>query len=167
MPIVEPSVVLRLGSHAEKDYFLKTTGLWDGLMVGANLLEAAPGATSSMVFKFAGKKHEMPYYVDPMTYAFGTYIEHGTNEPRTDLDWIKSDQKNKETKKVERRYKRSYRALAEIIGGPLLSGLEKDEGISSDHFDDLEEIEQLCDAVLQYQRTRIRSEFECGFRVRE
>ena len=60
MPVVDPSVVLRLGSHAEKDYFLKTIELWDGLMVGANLVEAAPRATSSMVLKFAGKKHEIP-----------------------------------------------------------------------------------------------------------
>lgn len=160
MPIVDPSVVLRLGSHAEKDYFLNTIELWDGLMVGANLLEAAPGATSSMVLKFSGKKHKIPYYIDPMTYAFGTYIEHGSNEPRTDLDWIKSEQKNKETQRLDRRYKRSYRALAEIIGGPLLNAIENDEGISPDSVVNLNEIDQLCDAVIQYQRTRIRNEFE-------
>ena len=60
MPVVNPSVVLRLGSHAEKDYFFKKIELWDGLMVGENLVEAAPVATSSMVFKFAGRKHEIP-----------------------------------------------------------------------------------------------------------
>ena len=48
MRVVDPSVVLRLGSHAEKDHFLMTIELWDGLMVGANL-EAAPRTTSSMV----------------------------------------------------------------------------------------------------------------------
>lgn len=129
-------------------------------MVGANLVEAAPGATSSMVLKFAGKKHKIPYYLDPMTYAFGTYIEHGTNEPRTDLDWIKSNQKNKETNRVERRYKRSYQALAENIGGSLLNAVKNDEGISPEYLVNLMEIEQLCDSVLQYQRTRIRIEFE-------
>ena len=46
MASAEPSVILRLGSHAEKDYFLKTVEYWDGLIVGANLLEAAPGATA-------------------------------------------------------------------------------------------------------------------------
>ena len=158
MPSVDPSVVLRLGSHAEKDYFLKTMTLWDGLMVGANLLEAAPGATSSMIFKFSGKKHRVPYYIDPMTYAFGAYVERGEREPRTDLDWIKSDQKNKKTKKVERRYKRSYRSLAEVLVGPILRALEKGEGISPDDVEP-KDIDELCKAVIQYQRNRVRDEF--------
>ena len=158
MPSVDPSVVLRLGSHAEKDYFLKTMQLWDGLMVGANLLESAPGATSSMIFKFSGKKYRIPYYIDPMTYAFGAYVERGESEPRTDLDWIKSDQKNKKTKKVERRYKRSYRSLGEALGGPILRALENVKGISSDDVDP-KGIDELCEAVIQYQRNRVRDEF--------
>jgi hypothetical protein len=90
---VDPAVILRLGSHAEKGYFLKTVKFWNGLIVGANLLEAAPGATSSLILKFSGKNNNKPYYVDPMTYAFGSYVENGVT--RTDLDWIKSDQKVK------------------------------------------------------------------------
>ena len=160
MPIVNPHVVLRLGSHAEKDYFLKTISLWDGLMVGANLLESAPGATSSMVFKYAGMRHKIPYYIDPMTYAFGSYTERGASEPRVDLDWIKSDQKNKKTNSVERRFKRSYRVLAETLGGVALRALETDNGISTDLIDRPEDIDQLCEAVVQYQRSRIKNEFE-------
>ena len=57
MPAVRPQVLLRLGSHAEKDYFLKTLHLWNGLIVGANLLESTPGATSSLVVRFAGEKN--------------------------------------------------------------------------------------------------------------
>ncbi len=162
MANAEPAVILRLGSHAEKDYFLKTVKFWDGLIVGANLLEAAPGATASLILKFAGEKHKVPYYVDPMTYAFGTYVEDGVT--RTDLDWIKSDQKVKANPKdpkskkiVERRYKRSYRSLAEEFGGPVLAAVDSDIGIATL---DPDEIKELCEAVIHYQFTRVRREFE-------
>ena len=123
-------------------------------------MESAPGATSSMVFKYAGMRHKIPYYIDPMTYAFGSYIERGSSEPRFDLDWIKSDQKNKKTNSVERRFKRSYRVLAETLGGVVLRALETDNGISTDLIDRPEDIDQLCEAVVQYQRSRIKNEFE-------
>lgn len=160
MAIVEPKVILRLGSHAEKDYFLKTIALWDGLIVGANLLESAPGATSSLIFKFAGVNNNIPYYIDPMTYAFGTYTERGASKQRSDLDWIKSEQKNRKTNVVERSFKRSYRALAEKLGGVVQNALEIEKGISTDLVNRQKDIDELCDAVIQYQRTRVKSEFE-------
>ncbi len=159
MPSVDPSVVMRLGSHAEKEYFLKTIKLWDGIIVGANLLEASPGATSSIIFKFAGKIHKVPYYIDPMTYAFGTYTERGASEPRLDLDWIKSFQKNKQNNRVERRYKRSYLALAELFDGPILRAVNTNRGISPDQIPSPDDINLLCEAVIRYQRTRVRNEF--------
>lgn len=162
MTTANPEVILRLGSHAEKEYFLKTVPHWGGLLVGANLLEAAPGATASLVLKFAGAKYEVPYYIDPMTYAFGTHVENGVT--RTDLDWIKSDQKVKALtvdgtphKIVERRYKRSYRSLAEEFGGRVLEAIGNDIGIGG-----LEprEMKALCEAVVHYQVNRVRREFE-------
>lgn len=161
MGSANPQVILRLGSHAEKDYFLKTVKLWDGVIVGANLLEATPGATTSLIVKFAGEKHRVPYYVDPMTYAFGTYVENGVT--RTDLDWIKSEQKVKVTSKagqskiIQRRYKRSYRSLAEELGGPVLAALERDTGITTL---DQHRVNQLCEAVVQYQADRVRMGFK-------
>lgn len=156
MPAAEPNVILRLGSHAEKDYFLKTVEHWDGLVVGANLLEAAPGATSSLILKFAGQKHSVPYYIDPMTYAFGTYVQDGVT--RTDLDWIKSEQKVKgdSKKKVARLFKRSYRALAQKFGGAIEGAIQHAAGI-----DTLTpvEIKQLCQSLVEYQLTRVRDEF--------
>ena len=162
MEAADPEVVLRLGSHAEKEYFLKTARYWSGLLVGANLLEAAPGATASLVLKFAGARYGVRYYVDPMTYAFGTYVEKGVT--RTDLDWIKSDQKvkvldagGKSRKVVERRYKRSYRNLAREFGGVALKAMNSDTGIAG-----LEpnQIKTLSEAVVHYQVTRVRREFE-------
>lgn len=162
MGSAQPSVILRLGSHAEKDYFLKTVRFWDGLIVGANLLEATPGATASLILKFAGQKHQIPYYIDPMTYAFGTHVENGVIQ--TDLDWIKSDQRVKAppgagppSKLTERRFKRSYRKLASEFGGPVLGALQGDTAIATL---DRDQIRQLCEAVVQYQATRVRREFE-------
>lgn len=156
MASADPAVILRLGSHAEKDYFLKTVEYWDGLIVGANLLEAAPGATATLILKFAGEKHKIPYYVDPMTYAFGAYVENGVK--RTDLDWIKSEQKVKEggKKKVVRLFKRSYRALAKKIGGPIQAAIQNVAGIDALNPG---EIKQLCQSIVEYQLTRVRDEF--------
>ena len=162
MRSANPEVILRLGTHAEKQYFLKTVGRWEGVIVGANLLEVTPGATASLIVKFSGKKHKIPYYIDPMTYAFGTLIEKGMT--RTDLDWIKSDQKIKVTSKAgrsrtrtKRAYKRSYRKLAKEFGGPVEAALNRNSGISTLA---RSEIDQLGDAVVQYQASRVRREFE-------
>lgn len=162
MGSTRPKVILRLGSHAEKEYFLKTINVWDGLIVGANLLEAAPGATCSLIFKFAGKKNRTPYYVDPMTYAFGTLIEKGVTQ--TDLDWIKSDQSvrvsakpGQPKKRIERRYKRSYRKLAEELSGPVLEAIESNTGIVT--LDD-NRVQEICETVVRYQERRVRREFE-------
>ena len=162
MANTNPAVILRLGSHAEKDYFLKTLAFWDGLIVGANLLEAAPGATSSLILKSAGEKNKVPYYIDPMTYAFGTYVKKGVTH--TDLDWIKSDQKVKVTsqrgspeKIIDRRYKRSYRKLASEFEGAVAKAIQNDAGIAD--LDD-GEIAHLCHTVINYQVSRVRREFE-------
>jgi len=80
MPSVDPHVIIRMGSHAEKHYVEKTSKRLDGIIVGANLVEATPGATASLL----AKRLARPYYIDPMTYAYAC-----------DVDWIKSDQKKR------------------------------------------------------------------------
>src|ERR1017187_4427825 len=98
-------------------------------MVGANLLQATPGATASLLFKL-NKQAERPYYVDPMTYAFGTYIDPDTGRVRSDLDWIKSDQKIKGQKgKFRRDFKSSYRKLAETFGVPFSNAVDRSKAI--------------------------------------
>ena len=94
MPETAATVILRLGSHSEKEYVEKTIKQFDGVMVGANLLQATPGATATLLFKL-NKQAGRPYYVDPMTYAFGSYLDPDTGRVRSDLDWIKSDKKVK------------------------------------------------------------------------
>lgn len=99
MPSVDPSIIIRLGSHSEKSYVEKMAKQLDGVIVGANLVEATPGATASLL----GKKLGIPYYIDPMTYAYGC-----------DLGWIKSLQGKTGKKRIH--FKRSYKKLAEELG---------------------------------------------------
>ena len=102
MAVVRPEIIIRLGSHSEKEY-VKTTGrLLDGIIVGANLFEATPGATASLLSKCAGAKMKLRYFIDPMTYAFGSYVDPTTRALRSDLDWIKSEKKR--NKKKERTF---------------------------------------------------------------
>ena len=127
-----PRLILRLGSHSEKEYFEKTVRFLDGISVGANLFEVTPGATSSLLLKFCGEPRRVPYYVDPMTYAFGAYHDPQTGRLRVDLDWIKSDQKVR--KAPVRDFKRSYRALAKALGPPFSDAIEDGVAVDPSHF---------------------------------
>ena len=92
MPINRPEIILRLGSHAEKEYFLKTSPLYDGVIIGANLLESTPGATSSLLLKI--KKMGKKVYIDPITYSFGL-------DTKKYLQTTRYSKKTKITKTIE------------------------------------------------------------------
>lgn len=160
MPEVTPNVILRMGSHAEKEYIEKTLKYFDGLMVGANLLEASPGATASLLFKLCGAT-KCPYFLDPMTYAFGSYVDPEMGGVRNDLDWIKSDQKVKGGKKGEtkRAFKRSYKKLAEAFGNPFSAALSRSKAISLSDFPDDKSIEDACERILAYQEEGLKKVF--------
>lgn len=156
-----PEVVVRVGSHAEKEYVLKLARFLDGLLVGANLFEATPGATASLLLTVGGKYTRL--YVDPMTYAYGAYVDPGTGKVRTDLDWIKSEQTRKDgrgRKRSVRDFKRSYRTLAEWIGDPLSDAIENGRAVAPEHLTDQRKRTSFCERVAQYQLGRIVQEFE-------
>lgn len=155
MPSVNPEVVLRLGSHAEKEYFEKTIQFFDGIVVGANLLEASPGATSSLLLRYWGK-HKVPYMIDPMTYAFGVSVDAETRKPKTDLDWLKSEQ-TKKGSPARRDFKRSYKALAKQYGGLIGNALSTSKSISDSDLTNTV-IEATCKAVIEYQQKRVTEE---------
>jgi len=157
MATAEPKVILRMGSHAEKDYFEKTMRFFDGIIFGANLVESTPGATASLMVRFCGKKISVPYYVDPMTYAFGAYVDDA-GKTRTDLDWIKSEQKRKGGATV-RDFKRSYVALAKQCGYPFQDALSRNKAVSWDDFADRKTTEKCCAAIADYQYSRLANEF--------
>lgn len=160
MPEAAPNVILRLGSHSEKEYVEKTIKLFDGVMVGANLLQATPAATASLLFKL-NKQAGRPYYVDPMTYAFGAYIDPDAGRVRTDLDWIKSDQKVKGGRKgqTKRDFKSSYRKLADAFGLPFSTAVSRSAAVSSADFSSDQIVENACKSVLDFQADLLRDVF--------
>ncbi len=157
-----PELMLRLGSHAEKEYFEKTVQFLDGVVIGANLIEATPGATASLMVRFSTgtggrRRGAVPVIIDPMTYAFGTYVQDGT--PRADLDWIKSDQKIKGQKgRTARRLKKSYRALADQLGGVFKRAADDEKAIEPEQLTPAV-CREVARAVLGYQRERMLGEF--------
>src|ERR1035437_2774191 len=118
-------VFLRLGSHSEKQYVIKTFHLFSGVLVGANLLESTPGATVSFALNVLGKHKS--FAIDPMTYTFGM-----------NLDYIKSETidraKGKKTTKFS--LKRSFVKLAEEYGSPISDAVDEDREVAPKDFDD-------------------------------
>ncbi len=155
-----PELVIRLGSHSEKEYVLKLASFFDGMIVGANLFEAPPGATASLLVKLRAKEKKV--YVDPMTYVYGPYVDPGTGRTRTDLDWIKSDQTRKNdrgAKILVRDFKRSYRKLATELGEPIAGAVGRSRAIEPNMLKDEATRESFCLAVARYQLERIGREF--------
>jgi hypothetical protein len=164
MPSADAKVMLRLGTHAEKDYLTKTIQFFDGLLFGSNLVEATPGATASLMFRFCGKRMQRPYYIDPMTYAFGAYVDD-SGKTRTDLDWIKSEQKDPSAKrgdkhaKTVRRFKKSYVGLANAMGTPFKDALKRKSAVNWEDFEAKNSAEACCKAIGEYQFDRLATEF--------
>lgn len=75
--MTKPELVLRLGTHAEKDYVEKLAAMLDGIIIGTNLLEATPGATSSLILSLCGANDVCPE-CDPCTCA---RLDRGITEP--------------------------------------------------------------------------------------
>jgi hypothetical protein len=160
VPEVAPQVILRLGSHAEKEYVEKTVRYFDGVMVGANLLQATPGATASLLLKLH-RESGRPYYIDPMTYAFGAYVDPESGRVRDDLDWIKSVQKVRGGRKgqTKRDFKSSYRKLADVFGPPFSEALRRGTAVSSADFLKKAASDSACEAILKYQAETLRDVF--------
>ena len=148
-------VVVRLGSHAEKEYLLKTINLFSGMIVGANLLESTPGATVSLAWKV--KTLGKTFYIDPMTYVFGI-----------DLDYISSDTINKKTGQVTRDLKRSFKSICRQLEGPFSTVvIDGRRSLSPMDFGTEYEVAELCDSVLKYQINRMAQICELDPQLKE
>lgn len=161
MPGVKSQLIIRLGSHAEKEYIEKTAPFLDGVMIGSNLIESTPGATASLAVRLVGasRRHSLKVIIDPMTYAFGTYRDDFGRQ-RTDLDWIKSDQKIKGQKdKTERKLKRSYSRLAMRLGSLFADATMRDRAILPADLASPAARHAVCAAVIDYQTKRLPEEF--------
>src|SRR5437867_1444166 len=158
MPDTERSeVYLRLGSHAEKQYVLKTVRLFSGVILGANLLESTPGATVSFALNVLGGGKA--FAIDPMTYTFGM-----------ELAYIKSETIDKEAGKrgvTKVGLKRSFVKLAEAYGNPVEDAvLNHDRPINPDDFDD-DAIDGFCESIYRYQAERMRMYFNAAVQLQE
>ena len=163
-----PHVVIRLGSHAEKQYVVKLSRFLDGLIVGANLFEATPGATASLLLIVGAKDTNL--YVDPMTYAYGAYVDPGTHSVRTDLDWIKSEQTrqdNKGRRTTVRDFKRSYRNLSKQLGTPIDQAITSSVAVTPAAFRDQSVCMSFCSNVARYQLERMTEELKKDDELRD
>ena len=139
----KPQLIIRMGSHAEKDYILKLGKQFDGIIIGANIVEATAGATASLIGQ---RLKKMPYYIDPMTYVFGC-----------NLKGIRSEQKREGKTVVD--YKRAYRRLAPELGDIFSNVLEKKTPVAPKDFTPTV-LKQVCQKVVDYQLGRLHREFE-------
>ncbi len=160
MSIPPPKVVLRIGSHAEKAYFQKLAQSLDGIMFGGNLMEITPAATCSLIFALKNKRdpRALPFYLDPMTYCFGPYIDPETGRKRNDLEALKSERLEKRgSKKKIKAVKRSYMALADKLGPDFRAAVN--DGLACTAIDapaiEPADRDKLCQGVVDYQLKRI------------
>jgi hypothetical protein len=145
-----------MGSHSEKEYVEKTACKFDGTMLGANLVEATPGASASFLFNCKN-----PYILDPMTYAFGAYVDPSTDTVRYDLDWIKSEQKIRGSNgKTKRDFKSSYTKLAAAFGPPFSTAIKRGSAVTAADFGTNADVENVCRTVLDYQMARVQRELD-------
>lgn len=157
MSIDPPQVVLRYGSHAEKEYFLKLAGQYDAIMLGANLLEITPSATASLLAVLRKNDAQLRFYLDPMTYCFGPYIDPGTGKKRTDLDALKSTRKERKTKKKFTAIKDSYARLAKALGSRFNNSVNDGKSCTAIEPSAIPENTRndFCKGVIDYQLKRI------------
>lgn len=160
MGAVVPKIILRLGSHAEKEYFEKLAPQLDAVMFGGNLLEITPAATAGFLALLKRKrpsKGAIPYYLDPITYCFGPYIDPASNSARSDLYALKSERSDRKTKKKFVAVKDSYSSLAQALGQRFASAVN--DGSHCVAIDPsripIADRDAFCDGVLSYQDQRI------------
>ncbi|HEY1686489.1 MAG TPA: hypothetical protein VGG19_17125 [Tepidisphaeraceae bacterium] len=162
MGTIAPQVILRLGSHAEKEYFEKLAPQLDAVMFGSNLLEITPTATASFLALLREKRNSkgvVPYYLDPITYCFGAYIDPETGRKRIDLEALKSERTDRKTKKKFVAVKDSYSTLAKQLGPKFEAAVN--DGRACAAIDPAlilpNERDLFCRGVLDYQEKRIAS----------
>jgi hypothetical protein len=139
---------VRLGSHAEKDYLLKTAKLFSGVILGANLVESTPGASVSLAWRYMGNLGR-EFAIDPITYVFGLDLSYITSETNDKTSSVKGAKKTG--------LKKSFVSLAKQLGGIVEETvLNQGRSLRSTDFSSQNSITELCESVLRYQRDRMR-----------
>ena len=146
-----PELFLRMGSHAEKQYVVKTIKLFEGLLVGSNLLESTPGATVSLALSIMGKLKRQ-FVINPITYVFGM-----------DLAYIQSETIERKGAGKGKRESRSQEVLRQtrpaIWADDQICVVDKQRPVRPGDFDD-KGMGDLAEATHAYQTNRMRQIWE-------
>jgi len=130
--------IVRLGTHAEKDYLIRAYAWFDEVALNANLVEGT--ASSLGVFLNELRDKGKGYFVDPVTYAFALSPEYimrgGTGQiSRSNL-------------------KRTFKGLAERYG-TVVNQCAGRISLEPIHLASEAAQDDLCQSVLNYERDRL------------
>lgn len=151
MSIELPDHFLRLGSHAEKEYFLEHEDLYGGFIFNANLVSITTAACSSLAAALGSK----PFLIDPWTFVYGL---------RPELLLVEKESEAGKSLEV----KSSYLALAKEYGSPVKqlltdSAYKKEPNHLQKPEPELfkgEKLQTFADNVLRFERTILEEEME-------
>lgn len=130
--------IVRLGTHAEKDYLVRAYAWFDEVALNANLVEATASSLGMFLNELRGKGKG--YFIDPVTYAYALapdflMRESGRQTSRTNL-------------------KRTFRGLAERYG-TVIDQYAGRIPLQPSHLASDTAQDELCRCVLDYQRDRL------------
>lgn len=130
--------IIRLGTHAEKDYLTRAYAWFDEIALNANLVEGT--ASSLGVFLNELRDKDKGYFIDPVTYAFAlspNYLMRGSagQISRSNL-------------------KRTFTGLAERYGS-VVNQHAGQRPLEPSHLASEAAQHELCQRVLDYERDRL------------
>lgn len=137
-----PHYLLRMGSHAERFYFEWASPLYDALIINANLVEATPAASLSLIEALNDK----PYVIDPVSHAFA--LPPG---------YLQSTKINRRTQEKTVSTKRTFQKLAERYGEPFTSAAGV-QPLTPDAFLGASTRQNAVEKILTYQKDRLVEE---------
>jgi len=130
--------IVRLGTHAEKDYLTRAYGWYDEVALNANLVEGT--AASLGVFLSELRDRGKGYSIDPVTYAFALspeYLMRGNAEQTS-----------------RNNLKRTFTGLAKCYG-TVVNQCAGRIPLEPSHLSSAAAQDELCQCVLNYERDRL------------
>lgn len=130
--------IIRLGTHAEKDYLSRAYAWFDEVALNSNLVESTASSLGVFLNELRGK--DKGYFIDPVTYAFALspdyLMRRGTGHiSRSNL-------------------KRTFAGLAERYG-TIINQHAGQASLEPSHLASDAAQDELCQCVLNYERDRL------------
>jgi hypothetical protein len=125
--------LMRLGVHAEQQYFVQNQEKFDLLVLNANLAQYFASGTASLI---VGKLPKKPFIIDPITHAFGQPTRYIRNEaPPGELGSVKA----------------ALEGLAGAYGSPITRALHEQRQLIPRDLQSPDELRGFTDRVLRFQ----------------